>query len=73
MQKVTCTESMPDIAHSEYLFEGENRRRRGHAWLMLIEAMFVPSTVKVLFSTYLTCEIVTIVVVPTYPRVNHLP
>lgn len=56
MQKLTCPASMPCVAHNKYLSEGKNRWGRGHAWLMLIEAMFVPSTVKILFSTYLPCE-----------------
>lgn len=30
---------------------------------------FVPGTVKILFSTYLPCENITAVTVPTYPRV----
>lgn len=61
---------MPDVAHNGYLFEGKNRWRRGHVWLMLIEAIFVPSTVKILFSTYLPFENITIVIVPIYPHVS---
>lgn len=69
MQKVTCPASMPAVACNKYIVEGKNRWRRGHAWLMLIEAKFVPGTVKILFSTYLPCENIVVVIVPTYPCV----
>lgn len=69
MQKVTSPASIPAVTCNKYLVEGRNRWRRGHAWLMLIEAKFVPGTVKILFSIYLPCENISVAIVPTYPYV----
>lgn len=66
MQKVTCLACMPGAAHDECVFDRKYRWKRGHAWLMLIEDMFMPNTEKILFNTYLPCENIAIAIVPMF-------